>query len=260
MDPVSCRAQFRALKSWRVKATDTEPERAFTTFVASTDVEDRYEDIIDQNSWRFANYEANPVILIDHYYSCTTVVGRGKDLKVGPVGEGDDEQGKAVLKEIFKRAAGMKGKTAFTITVEWDLADELARNIAGKVERGFLNAVSVGLRSYKMTRRNGLPKDHWAYSATGGYLLEENELYEVSVVAIPANAEALAKRAASAAGIDVDTIVRSVLERLAVDDELWRQVEARRLAAAASSAPTPAEDALPWTKSTEAEGDKLPWS
>lgn len=232
MDPIVAVVRCLAMKTWRTKATDTQPEKAFTTFLASSDVEDRYGDVVAQDSWRLANYKKNPIILVDHYYSVEAIVGRATEMKVAPI-EG---------------AAEGAGQNGLYLTVEWDLGCALGVEVAGKAERGFVNAGSVGFRSYKMTRRSGLPKDHAMYSAEG-YLLEENDLYEFSIVAVPANQEAIAQRAARAAGVDVASVVRTTLEQLVTDDQLWRSVEARRLAATASSTPTAEdEEDLPWLR------------
>lgn len=252
MDPIVAVVRALALKTWRTKASDSEPERAFTTFLASSDVEDRYGDVVDQKTWRLKNYQKNPIILIDHIYSVETIVGRATEMKIAPI-EG---------------AEAGAGKNGLYLTIEWDLGRELGLEVAGMVERGFVNAGSVGFRSFKMTRRSGLPKDHPQFSADG-YLLEENDLYEFSIVAVPANQEALAQRAARAAGVDVPSVVRATLEQLVTDDQLWRQVEARRLAARASSEPIPATDpdAPFWTRGEsgepsgdEGDDDRLPWT
>ena len=194
--------------------------KTITTFVASTDVEDRYSDIISQESWRLDAYKANPVVPIDHSYSVESVVGRAIELRVEDM----------VINGVARKA--------LVVDIEWDMASEEGAAVAGKVERGFINAVSVGFRSHRQTWRAKMPKDHVAFGQDG-YYLEENELYEISVVAVPANPEALAQRAARSAP-DVTDIVSKTLEQLASDDALWAKIEARRLAAKASTTPEPA--------------------
>jgi HK97 family phage prohead protease len=197
----------------RKVAGDDGVERTITTFVASTDVEDRYSDVIDQDSWRLDAYKRNPVIPIDHFYSVESVVGRGLDLRVEEI---DVEGGK---------------RKALLVDVEWDTSSALGAEVAGKVERGFINAVSVGFRSHRMTWRSKLPKDDPRYGVEGS-LLEENELYEISVVAVPANPDATAVRSSrdGSASVNIGEIVAETLTRLTLDDELWRKVEGRRLA------------------------------
>ena len=80
------------------------------------------------------------------------------------------------------------------IEVEFDMGDELGAEVARKVQQGFLSAVSVGFTPKKSILRSELPTDHAAYTKSGGGMyFQENELLEVSVVTIPANAQAVAK-------------------------------------------------------------------
>jgi len=217
--PVSARALVK--KTVRTKSEDGK-EKVVSTFLASTDVEDRYEDIVAQNSWLLKNYRANPVILTDHRWTAGAVVGRATRLEVVDVD-------------------GRAGGKGLEIDIEWDIDDEDAAKVAGKVERGFLNAVSVGFRSGKWTLRNKLPKEHPYYADSYGYVLEDNELLEVSVVAIPANQEALAQR--SAQELDVRKTVEAVLSQPGF---LERLLEAQQLA---KPEPSKQKSTLPWVKS-----------
>ena len=118
-----------AVKTIRTKKEDG-TDKVVTTFLASSDVQDRYEDIVSQEGWLLGNYRKNPVVQTDHNWTCGANVGRAIKLEVGEVGD-------------------RPGGKALYMDVEWDMADEDAAKIAGKVERGFLNAVSVGFRSKK---------------------------------------------------------------------------------------------------------------
>jgi phage head maturation protease len=93
---------------------DDEKEAGKMSFVASTDRADRYGDIIDQRGWDLDAYRANPVILLNH------------DHQSLPIGRGN----------VRLTEAGL------VIDVEFDMADTRAAEIAGKAERGFMNAVS----------------------------------------------------------------------------------------------------------------------
>ena len=144
---------------------------ASSRFVASTGQVDRMGDIIKQDGWDLTAFRSNPVILWQHQNS-RAPIGRGVD------------------------AAIVNGN--LEITVEWDMADPFAAEIAGKVERGFIQAGSVGLIPKRLKYRSDLPstdpdyaKDSW------GVVIYEAELVEFSIVTVPANGGALL--AASAA-------------------------------------------------------------
>lgn len=136
------------------------------TFRASTSAVDRQNEVIDQTGWRLDAYKANPVILDSHRYgSIDDILGKASRVEVGPEGLEVDVQ--------------------FAPTAKGQLAQQL-------VEDGMLRTVSVGFRS--MARRPGVrtgePVTHTAM-----------ELLEVSMVAIPANREAVRLR-----GVEEDPV------------------------------------------------------
>jgi hypothetical protein len=57
-----------------------------------------------------------------------------------------------------------------------------------------MNAVSVGFAPIKTIARADLPESHFAFSKSAGSYFEEAELLEVSIVTIPANADAVAAK------------------------------------------------------------------
>jgi len=141
-------------------------ERAW--FIASTSGVDRYGDVVDQESWKLAEYLANPVIQVDHDWRAEKNVGRAKSISV--------EGGQLVVE------------------VEWG-STPFSQEIAQKVVEGHLSAVSVGMKSASATYRDALPKTHPFYGQRG-YLYRDNTLLEISVVVVPANAEAVTIRRA----------------------------------------------------------------
>ncbi len=151
------------------------PSDEGATFIASTPSSDRYGDIVDP-SWILDSYESNPVIQVNHDYRVEATVGRAVSTKV--------EEGKLIVE------------------VKWG-SDAQSQLIAAKVKEGLLSAVSVGFRPGRSVLRSGLPTDHPYYADSKenpyGRVYYDNELLEVSVVAIPANVEALAQRSAEAA-------------------------------------------------------------
>lgn len=128
------------------------------TFRASSAAIDRQNEVIDQAGWDLASYRANPVILDSHKY-----------------GSIDDILGKAV------RVEGVNG----ALEVDIQFADTERGQMAQRlVDNGFLRAVSVGFRS--MARRPGAAGEPVTHTRM--------ELLEVSMVAIPANREAVRLR------------------------------------------------------------------
>lgn len=149
-------------------------------FIASTSKEARDGDIIDQGSWRLAQFRRNPVILDNH--DTRQVVGRG--VKVGVI------------------------EDALRVAIEWDEADLNPRGqlVAHQHRQGFRKAVSVRWRTGKRTKRSELDPGHYAwtkpvtrntpwgsYDATGSFL-EDNTLLEVSSVSVPSDPRALQVR------------------------------------------------------------------
>ena len=135
-----------------------EQARTFT-FRASTAAVDRQGEVIDQAGWQLDAYRRNPVILDSHRY-----------------GSIDDILGKAVRVEPMPE--GLEVDVEFTDTEKGRMARRM-------VEDGFLRTVSVGFRSLgrKPGMRAGEPMTHTAM-----------ELLEVSMVAIPANRDAVRLR------------------------------------------------------------------
>ena len=135
-----------------------EQARTFT-FRASTASVDRQGEVIDQAGWQLDAYRRNPVILDSHRY-----------------GSIDDILGKAVRVEPMPE--GLEVDVEFTDTEKGRMARRM-------VEDGFLRTVSVGFRSLgrKPGMRAGEPMTHTAM-----------ELLEVSMVAIPANRDAVRLR------------------------------------------------------------------
>lgn len=134
--------------------------------IASTDSPDRYGDIVDQQSWSLERYRANPVLLKDHSYTVDSIVGRA-DVQISP--------------------RGLVAELMFDDSED----NPEGRRAAGLFARGMLNAVSVGFTPGEAIPRNSFPAEDPRYATRGNYY-RNNELLEISTVAIPANPEALA--------------------------------------------------------------------
>lgn len=134
------------------------------TFICSTDCVDRYDEVVAQN-WRLDNYRANPVALFAHLQ---------RELPIG--------QAIAVAVEGGELVATIKFASA--------RANPLAENVWQSIVEGTLRAVSVGFYPHTVRWEKRLDQEV--------LVLDDNELFEISVVPVPANPEALAKARARA--------------------------------------------------------------
>jgi HK97 family phage prohead protease len=165
------RPGLRSLLQVEVREVDAVPaasSAATLDFVASTATLDRYHEIIEPAGWRLDSYRRNPVFQNAHNY-----------------GDVIFTLGKAVSTEVRAIGAGQALCQRIQFATE---VNPVARIAYGLYKGGFLNAVSVGFIPLR-----------WEDGGTGGagesaarrrYL--EQELLEVSAVAIPANPDALA--------------------------------------------------------------------
>lgn len=133
-------------------------------FVASTDTPDRYGDTVSQDGWDLAAYEKNPVLLWAHDYSCEPVGKVGKLQVIG------------------------NALVASAIEFTPEEVNPFGARIGRMVEAGFLNTVSVGFLPTKWEDRRA-EEGQWL-----GTNFTSQELLEISVTPVPANAEALAVR------------------------------------------------------------------
>jgi HK97 family phage prohead protease len=123
-------------------------------FMISTDGVDRQNEIVDAAGWDFSNWLKNPVILDSHKLdSIDDIIGKGIGLPVRV------NNGWAIDIEFADTARG-----------------QLARKL---VDAGMLRSVSVGFRSLKRVPEKGIVRH------------VKQELLEVSLVAVPANPEAV---------------------------------------------------------------------
>lgn len=124
--------------------------------IASTEVIDRYGDIVKQDGWILDNFKKNPVMLWAHNYH---------DLPIAKIVDVNVSDGKLTFKAQFPKPG----------------LNELADKIFELFKDGVLNAFSVGFIPVEYE-----PNEH------GGYTYTKQELLEISAVTVPANQEALA--------------------------------------------------------------------
>jgi len=139
----------------------TEEEGVIEVAVASSEIIDRYEEVVDCDSWNFKNFDKNPVFLWGHNV---------QEYKP-PIGK---------IEKHWFEGEGKKKKLMFR--ARFDMEDEFARSIARKYENGFLNAFSVGFQALD-----------WEFDKKDILHYTKSDLLEISSVAVPANPEALQK-------------------------------------------------------------------
>lgn len=128
------------------------------TFVLSDETPDRMGDVIKADGWVLTNFKKNPIALFGH--RSDFVIGRWDNVRV---------ENKALLGDLQLAARGTSARI-----------DE----VASLVEADVLRAVSVGFRPIKSEPRD--PEKPFA-----GETFIRQELVETSVVAVPANPNAL---------------------------------------------------------------------
>lgn len=129
-------------------------------FIASSDTIDRHGEVVDQDSWLLDEFKKNPVILYGH---------NTWDLPIGQA----------------TRVEVKNGKLECTIRFASKEANPEAEKVWLLVKEKVLRAVSVGFRP-----ENGR---YELRNSEEVFVYYNNRLREISVVAIPANPDALAK-------------------------------------------------------------------
>jgi HK97 family phage prohead protease len=153
--PIEKENQRAALvtKTFARKADDDNP----LEFVLSDDSPDRLGDVIEQDGWQLGNFRKNPIALFGH--DTRFIVGQWRNVRVV-----DDE---------------LRGQLDLMEPVS-----DRQREIVAAVDAGILRAVSVGFRPIKA---EAIDEDE----PFSGVRFLEQELIEVSLVAVGANPNAL---------------------------------------------------------------------
>lgn len=160
-----------------LKVVTVDRENYTIRFIFSSGAIDRHDEIIDQKGWQLSNYMLNPVVLWGHDQS-KFPIGKAANMSL--------ETGNLEGDVVF----------AYNENPEAAIAFELC---AG----GFLNAGSVGFMNNK-----------WMYDeGTDILTLLENELFEFSIVNVPANPQALSKAVDDMKAKNVDKrVIESVVK------------------------------------------------
>lgn len=180
-------------KKLHLKAEIERTDKGMTA-VASTSVEDRHGEVVQQDGWDIKNYKKNPVLQWAHDHTIPAI-GMAKNVKV--IGEGKKAQ--LTFEPVFH-----------DITPE---AKALKQLVEGTDEYPpMLNSFSVGFRPLEVD----------------GNTYVKSELLEISLVNVPANADAriMAHKSLEKAGFS-DDVIKSV--GVWVDTEKSESVEDLRL-------------------------------
>jgi len=160
------------MSTLHIKAEIKEKADDYFTAVASSEVEDRQGEVVKQAGWSLTNFKKNPILLWMHDHE-------------KPLGKAErvwlDKTGKSpVLK--------FKGMIS--------TATEYGRAAKQLMEEGILNSFSVGFRALEMD----------------GNSITKAELFEISLVSVPANPEArlLAAKSLEGAGFK-ESVIKNVI-------------------------------------------------
>ena len=153
-------------------------------FVASDETYDRYRTVLLAGGWDTAAYRKNPVIFWGH------------ESWKPPIG-----------------AAGELSINADKLGVGVEFADtEFANEIKKLVDGKFLRAVSVGFKNLERRpptpeerAKFGIPDDH-----QNAEILARNELYEISIVGVPGNPNALISKLSADEALAEEMLSRGI--------------------------------------------------
>lgn len=148
-------ARFRRRDAGLGLSTDRTVE-----FVVSTGAVDSFGEVLDQTTWRLDRYRANPVVLFAH---------NDRDLPIGRA------------EQVTLKDGNLSCRVRFA-TAE---ANPKAEQVFQMVKSGFLLGASAGFVPSSTQREIG-PNGKPIYRLTG------LELFEISIVPVPANPETLA--------------------------------------------------------------------
>lgn len=145
-------------KFFNTKALSIDDANKTIKFRISDNKPDRMGEIVDQQSWDLKNYAANPIILWGHDPSePENVLGQGASIETSMDG----------------------AETWATLALDDDINPKAAL-IWKQLLKGTLRCVSIGFIPHSEEMQDDVP------------VLKDNELLEISIVAIPANPRAIA--------------------------------------------------------------------
>lgn len=184
-DPASM--QFRMAAHEVLVRKDSDQTRT-VSFIASDETVDRMGDIIKVKGWDLKNYRSNPIILWQH------------DAEQ-PIGNGVAKKG---------QTPGGNGALLMDITFAEKEAHPFADQVFQLVKAKVLRANSVGFMPIKAHKPESSEEREALGLGPYGVVFEKQELFEDSVVSVPANPSAVALAM-------TDMVQRSVLTQEQAD-------------------------------------------
>ena len=163
-----------------IRVKALDKENGTFEFVASGVKEDRYGEKVMTKGWIFKHFKKNPVMLWGHDHKIPAIANVTKIWK-------DDKQ-------VYAKATWASTK--------------FAQEIRTLVEEGFLHAVSVGFRVLEH-------EGEWP-----NYIYTKQELLEISIVNVPAYAEALITEAKSMGLKEVVKTIESTCPTMQAQKEI----------------------------------------
>jgi HK97 family phage prohead protease len=151
------------------------------TGIASTDDFDRQGESIKQDGWDLKSFKKNPVILASHNYS-EFPIGKATGIAV--------QDNKLTFKMVFSEAT-QTAKEAYQL-----------------VKEGILKSFSVGF----------IPRE---YDSKDANVITKAELLEISLVAVPANPNAIV----IAKGMKDNALAQNLIKGWLLDDKLKSEVD-----------------------------------
>lgn len=167
-DGILMKASRQSPKTW-------DPKKRTVDFTMSAEVEDRDRDIIVQAGLNIDRFVGdNPIALPMHSHRSM------------PIGKWSN---------VTKNLTGRPKRTDGTLNLTPEGVSAAADEIAAHIDFGTIKACSIGFIPSKLKRRDVPEEKKSEDYYYPGYMIEESELLECSVVNIPANPAALAKSA-----------------------------------------------------------------
>ena len=180
--------------------------------VFSTADEDRHGEVVDQKTWQLDDYLKNPVVLFGHDHNQPAI---GK-----------------VINLFFNAEGNLEGEIQFAVE-----ENAFAKTIYLLLKGGYMRAFSVGFQNEVVEYDQENEK----------VTLKRNNLFEISVVNVPANQMALAKQFLKSKGMSTEPFDKHLnIEPI--------EKEGRVLSAKTKTTIIAARDAL--DKLLEADSDK----
>ena len=166
-------------------------------FVLSDESVDRMGDVIRASGWNLTQFKANPIALFGHSHE--NILGVWENVRI---------EGKSLLGRLKLAKPG---------------TSPLIDTVRSLIDQRILKAVSVGFQPIEAQPRKG-----------GGYDFIKSALHEVSVVAVPANPNALALVKALQPELVDKLFVRSDSAAPSLDGRLTHTIETPNLDSARS--------------------------